>query len=473
MDVKPKSNKLKRQETARKRARVAERRLEESVRAGVTASARAAEDAVRDWKAVRHDPAKLVERVCQGETVRLPATSELRVIADLFAGLRPGRLCNLPLRPDVGALRRLVLLCWKRTGMLRGREASRYGDALVALCAHGGRWVRAPEDWKPRSHNAYWQFHSLVHHLTTRYDVPVFMNSAWLEGLTAAGVVHQRWFLDVAQGKNIRACEGLPVPLTKKQAHFYLEAPADFDVLSAFRWAQVVELGGDDRLVRSILRTRVGTDFTRDEFWVGVFRWLVEHPMLDAVHHGPILDYLHNQKFVATALNPRAGRPGEPRLLAPQPNLTMKGRNPETLLAAVNEWHRRLGRDRTARPTAWAPCGLPAFRHEEGTGAARRVYTIEELLSSRALDDEGRAMSHCVGSYAASCASGRTAIWSLKETDDVGQETRLLTLEVTVGSRQIVQARRRFNALPTQKELSLVGRWAGAGGPALSKWLAR
>jgi hypothetical protein len=89
------------------------------------------------------------------------------------------------------------------------------------------------------------------------------------------------------------------------------------------------------------------------------------------------------------------------------------------------------------------------------------------------LDEEGRAMGHCVGSYAASCESGRVSIWSLKVVEPPGPETRLLTLEVSNADRQIVQARKRFNALPEPKELAILRRWGDAGGPRLSRWLSR
>ena len=210
-------------------------------------------------------------------------------------------------------------------------------------------WVREPEDWEPRSHNVYRQFHSLVRHLIARYDVPTFMNTAWLEGLTARSVVHQRWFIHVAQGQNIRTADGLPIPLTKKQAHLYLQAPDDFDVLGAFRWAQIIDLGGTERLVRSVLTTRIRAEFDHDEFWATVFRWLIANPMLDPAQHGPIIDYLHDQRFVASVPNPAAHLPGQPRLVPPQPNLTMKGRNPVTLLRSVADWHRQLGRERTKK----------------------------------------------------------------------------------------------------------------------------
>ena len=299
------------------------------------------------------------------------------------------------------------------------------------------------------------------------------MFTAWFEGLTAQGVLHQRWFIHVAQGQNIRTAAGLPVAITKKQAHHFLQAPDDFDIMSGFRWAQISDLGGSERLVRSVLTTRVATDFRNDEFWMSVFRWFIANPLLDSVHHAPMIDYLHDQRFVASVPNPNAHLPGRPRLLAPQPNLTMKGRNPATVLRAVADWHRRLGRSRSRKAIAWAPSGMPAFRFEEGEGHNLRVYTIMELLSSGELEDEGRAMSHCVASYAGSCAAGHASIWVLKVVDAFDCETRLLTLEVWNASRQIVQARRKCNKEAGAKEVSILSRWASVGGPSVSKLLAR
>ena len=87
--------------------------------------------------------------------------------------------------------------------------------------------------------------------------------AAWFEGLTPEGVKHQRWYKHVAMGRNIRTVDDLPILLTKKQAHHFLHAPDDFDIPSALRWAVITDLGGDERLVRSILQTRIGTAFIR------------------------------------------------------------------------------------------------------------------------------------------------------------------------------------------------------------------
>jgi len=203
-----------------------------------------ADRALKGSKAGRTDPGRLLQSILEGQPVHVPLNSDLHAVAKLFERANPDQPVTYPIRPDLAAFRRLILVCLEETDLLGGRGAPQFARALLALSAHAGRWVREPEGWEPRSHNAYRQFHSLVRHLTARYEVPTFLNTAWLEGLTPKGVVHQRWFLHVAQGQNIRTAVGLPVPLSKRQAHLYLQAPDDFDVLTAIRWAQVLDLAG-------------------------------------------------------------------------------------------------------------------------------------------------------------------------------------------------------------------------------------
>ncbi len=470
MDVRPSSNKQKRQEAKQRRA---ERRATEQARAAHEARRRQAERENREATARYHDKKQVLRMIVEGQDV--PAAwlgPELLAVAQLFDGCRNGPTQQAPLpRPDAAALGRLVLACRGRTGFFEGPESQRFTGALLALSAHGDRWIREPEGWKPRSHNTYRQLHSLARHLVARYDVPTFMNSAWLEGVTAEGLIHQDWFIQVGQGGNIRTADGLPIPLTKKQAHHYLRAPDDFDVMGAFRWAQIIDLGGTERLVRSVLGTRLGTGFANDEFWVTVLRWLVAQPMLDPAQHGPIIDYLHEQRFAPSVPNPDAGLPGRPAWVPPQPNLVMKGRSAETLLRSVARWHRQLGRTAGATLVVWPPSGIAPLRLEEGQDENRRTFTITELLSSHELAEEGRAMGHCVGSYATSCSSGRVSIWSLKVAEAWGRETRLLTLEVWNSTRRVIQARRKFNRMPGDKEMAILARWAESARLTLSNWL--
>jgi hypothetical protein len=473
MDVRPKSNKQKRLEKKRKQELAGARQARVDPRAEAAARIARADRLLRESKVIRRDLPRFLARRAAGEANALPVSPEIDRLAALYESIdrrKPGRY---PIAPDARAFRRLIEVCWERTDLLRGQETWNFANALLALSAHSKCWVRRPGNWEPRTHNGYRQFHELARHLLALYDVPAFMNSAWLEGLTHHGVIHQRWFIHVAQGQNMRTAARLPVPLTRRQAFLYLQAPDDFDPLGAIRWAQIIDMGGDERLVRSVLATPIGNRFEHDDFWSTVLRWLVAQPMLDSVQHAPIIDYLNHQRFVPTVPNPLAHRPGEPLLLPAQPNLSMKGRTAESLLHAVEGWHRRLGRWGHGPALFWRPTGIVPFRHEEGEGASRKIYTISELTCSLDLQAEGRAMSHCVASYAPSCVRGIVSIWSLRVVDRTGEETRMLTLEVSNRDRKVVQARRRFNAMPGERELSLLDRWAAAGGPSVSPWVSR
>ena len=186
--------------------------------------------------------------------------------------------------------------------------------------------------------------------------------------------------------------------------------------MSGFRWAQISDLGGNERLVRSVLSTRIATRLSKRRVLdVGL-------PLVHRESHAglspPRPDHRLSTRPAICCFGAEPARPSarSARRLAPQPNLTMKGRNPETVLRAVAEWHRRLGRERYRKVISWAPSGIPPYRFEEGEGHNLKVYSITELLSSRELEDEGQAMSHCVATYAGSCAAGHVSIWCLRSS---------------------------------------------------------
>jgi hypothetical protein len=432
----------------------------------------AAESVLRESKSLSRDPDRLLQAIADGKHVKLPRRTDLGVIAGLFESLQRGDLAGCPLQPDEEALRSLVTFCRAETDLLTDHGASHYANALLALSAHASDWVRPLDAWKARSHNARRQFQSLLRHLISRYDIPTFLDAAWLEGLTADGIKYQRWYKHIAGGGNLRTVEDLPVSLTRRQAHLFLQTPDEFDILSAFRRALIIDLGGDERLVRSILASRIAIAFGAEEFWTTVFRFFIAHPELPTQHHGPIIDFLLDQKFIPSVPNPLADQPGQPALESPQPNLSMKGRMPESLRRAVADWHRDLA-ERRAVETAvgsWGPSGFTPFVREEETEHGMRVYEVTELLTSQELFEEGKAMSHCVASYARSCASGRSSIWSLRVQIESGRVARLATIEVRLSDRKIIQIRRRSNKLPTSRELSLLSRWEYVGGPGLASW---
>jgi PcfJ-like protein len=433
----------------------------------------AAERVLRESRELLRDPDRVMRLLADGKPIRLPLRSDLGVISSLLDAVRRGNFDESSLKPDVEVVSRILFFCRSETDLLTHQEAPRYANALFALAAHEKDWVRPLEHWRPTSHNASRQFRDLLRHLTARYDVPAFLDAAWLEGLTAEGIKHQGWYKHVARGQNIRTAEGLPFALTMKQAHHFLQSPDDFDIPSAFQWAVIIDLGGDERLVRSILGTRIGTELAHVDFWKSVFRFFIAHPELAPRHHGPIVDYLLTHKFVPSIPNPRADEPGERALLPPRPGLCMKGRTVESILRAVSQWHGSLVKSRPASMASWAPSGFRPFVFEVATGDGERRYEVVELLTSRELMEEGQTMRHCVASYAGFCESGRTSIWSLRKQIESGRFIRLATVEVNNNQRFIVQVRGRLNKRPSREELSLLGRWQNEGGPRLSRWLTR
>ena len=190
--------------------------------------------------------------------------------------------------------------------------------------------------------------------------------------------------------------------------------------------------------------------------------------MIDPHQVGPVVDYLHEQKFVPV------GRIIENGTLAergpPQPGLSMKGRTPQSLLAQVVAWHRRLARvPPVGRNIEWVPCGIPGIERVEGETGNQRRFLVAELTSSAQLRAEGAAMSHCVFTYVHSCAHGRSAIFSLQADAGKGLERRL-TVEVNVPTRQVVQARGRFNAPATQLDQRVLNVWASVAGLTFSRY---
>ena len=245
-------------------------------------------------------------------------------------------------------------------------------------------------------------------------------------------------------------------------AHHFLEAPDDATVEEAIRWGQIRALGGDETLARALTGTHLGRTFEHDKFWLSVVRWLIEHPLLDPRRIAPIFDYIRHQKFVAST-SLVGGRLCETP--PPQPNFSMKGRSPETLLEQVQSWHRHLAGVHQGQAD-WSPSGIAPFRFvakDEESGETMATWTIRELLSSQALLNEGREMHHCVGSYAYACAEGTSSIWTM-DVETVDGRRKLLTIEVERRTRAIRQACGKYNALPDAEAVAILRHWATAAG---------
>ncbi len=351
-------------------------------------------------------------------------------------------------------------------GQFGWQAGNSFVDGLLALARQSRSWIRPAAEWKPQTHNSHRQFSALARHLLTEWPVPAFMDSVWFMGNGRGAVQQQGWFLHVGRGQNIRTAD-LPLPYTKRMAHCFMQAPSDFTVEAALRWGQILGLAGSERLVRAVIGTRLGTDFEHAEFWVTVLRFFIANPMLDLALVGPMIDYIHQQRFVPQDV---FVAPGVVERSGPaQPNFTMQGRTPAALLRQVESWHRALAK--TEQPKAdWPSSGIDAFEFEEGgeRGGNLKIWTLTELVSTKALVAEGRKMKHCVATYAHSCANGTCSIWTL-EVETFEGRSKILTVEVQNGARLICQARGKCNMLPGEKHRGILRRWAEQAGLQVAK----
>lgn len=135
-------------------------------------------------------------------------------------------------------------------------------------------------------------------------------------------------------------------------------------------------------------------------------------------------------------------------------------------------WHGRLATDNTQQVRQWPPSGIQGFESTEGSQQDKnlKVWTVRELLGSKALVAEGRKLEHCVATYTPSCARGACSIWTM-EVESFQGITKVLNLEVRNSSLTLCQARGKMNRLPTAKERGILTRWAASAGLKVANYV--
>ncbi|MBF0266556.1 MAG: PcfJ domain-containing protein [Gammaproteobacteria bacterium] len=356
-------------------------------------------------------------------------------------------------------LHKTLLFLDSKTDLLKDPH---YIKGVITLTKYSNNWIRPLEQWKPNTHNTDRQFSSLARYLLAQYDVPAFMDKVWFEkniSDSKRNIAHrENWFIHIGSGKNIHNLKGLPVPLTKKMAHHFLNAPEKFTIDAAIRWGQIHALGGNERLSQAISETKVVNYFNDNDFWLSVFRFFIQNPMLDIVHISPIIDYIWEQKYEDRQIFVERGviETQGPE----QPHFSMNKRTPETLLDQVEQWHIKLGKETRHGLLQWTKSNINEFQYIEGSSANRnmKIWKIRELLSSQELIHEGRKLSHCVASYANSCHKGKSSIWTMEREDESGIE-KLLTIEVNTSTKRILQVRGKRNRFANKIEEKIINRW--------------
>lgn len=402
-----------------------------------------------------------IRRIASGEFDGQPLTSEMSCFRKLFqevGDVDGGR----------GALLRLLLHVEKVADLLHTRTVFRnmgngWRNQLIAglsqLARHHPKWIRPVEEWFPsyQGRHRQRQFSELAEHLFIRYEMPCTLHSAWFELDDAERHIQQGWILHIAAGKNIRTAESLPFTLTKRAAHLFTNSGTRASPPIALRDAQIHAIGSIRQFNYYLSHNEHICGRENADFWTGIVQFFLNNPMLERGYIGPIVDYIHHQKFVPQGIPQPDGTLVE-RPPA-HPNFNIKSRSITRLVREVDEWHETLTGEESDKVQQWEPISTGPFELEENNKELKTGvrWTVEELCTSSLLYLEGRRLHHCVGSYARECVVGEAAIFSIRaqpvprEPPADGEEpekTHVLTVAVDPKKRKVTQARGKFNLQP-------------------------
>ena len=329
-------------------------------------------------------------------------------------------------------------------------------EALVNLSRFTWAHVRALADWPGTSASWRLAVHSLAQHLIGKYAVPAFLATSWYATDDAYAEKKREWFIAYARGASFRSLD-LPIDMTRKMEHIFLTSGNHLAFEHAMRRAELLALGASDELVRAVLATRSATDLRNGVFWRTVWMFLIANASaIDASQIGPMIDFvqaIRHERVAVETLGEIALR--DP----PQPSFSMKGRTVQSMLRLMQDWHRSLGLANDG--LTWAPSRLEPMLIEEPSqdpSTPPLVWQLVELTNAAQLRTEGTALHHCVASYADRCWRGASRIWSLRVRR--GENVRhVLTVEVDMKRRTVVQARGWGNRAPSGKPLRLLQDW--------------
>jgi hypothetical protein len=337
---------------------------------------------------------------------------------------------------------------------------------LISLLEHH----RPISAWEPRGKSKDTIFNSLCDHLLGKFPTPSFIWSAFWE-LDVTDVIYDikiatpdadgryidiecspiiQAIIRIARGDSFaKMCKSgdFPVSLTNKQCHQFLSSNSENTFISALRRVQIQTWGGDNRLLKALMARDNGkrlASIENETFLDSVIAWFSKNPMLALEQFSPIMDFIWFKRF-----NDRK-------------TFSMKGRSAMALIHAMEEWHQDLAKRKIAQGKEYTSSGFKAahfeFDHRTPSGNYERChYDILEILNSKELHAEGKAQKHCVLSYSYSIERGICSIWSMKLNGE-----RVVTIEVR--SRNIVQARGRYNRKISSEEFKIIRRWADENG---------
>jgi len=327
-------------------------------------------------------------------------------------------------------------------------DALKEKKGLILIGIFSPFWIRRPSTWIPQATNFNDRFLSLVEHLFIKYPVPACLYEEWLGWPSFTRMKWIHWFILLGQGGSLyRTAPHFEWEVSKKFQYHFLQAPSNVTTAAACMHAEVKRLGGSfrefERLYahRSFVIDPTGRSYQNRKsfslFWKDTLQYLIQHRnAISDEESRLILDWAMHQYTEGE----RAGGQA----------FSWKGRSLQRVMEASAEYHREISRPHPYVSYVWKAYGWNWEWKDEDAN----IWSFVELTNGKELYNEGKAMRHCVATYASRCAAGYAAIVSLRYG-----EAQKVTLEVNPNTKKIVQARGRYNRLPRVYEQRIIDKW--------------
>lgn len=269
----------------------------------------------------------------------------------------------------------------------------------------------------------------------------------------------KEWFDDVVQGKNLVYSKNLPFNLTKKVAHFFnttpenwknnskemtFDAPANrygiidnnYTLTQSLIYCVIFFDINDENYTKEVLRNIRTIDNL--DFWI-ITLCILYHKGLQVDDINQVIDYIDYHVF-------RNAR-----------KINFKTKKLSNLLEEVNDWHEELYLLRTGKYKRII--NLPKSEIKSFSIVLKdNKYQVIQLITNKALIDEGSELSHCVGTYSLNCLERGSYIFSLRLEQEAEESIPLITIEINQNS--IRQKLGKWNRPCSVEEDKIIRIWA-------------
>ncbi len=317
--------------------------------------------------------------------------------------------------------------------------------------------IRDYDNWtyKGKSKRIEKQQIELIRHMFANYRVPRFLEKAFISEDCDIIKKFGPWYIATAQGESLyKACtRGL---LTKKETHYFLQAPDELSVEQAIWWARAIAESNDIGVARRIALSSIGRRSIDSDFWIDIQQFFANNPV-QIKELDELVDYIASTQAENT-------------------NWSIKKRSLEAIRRQSEKWHRDMIKLRHIGGGSWDGMDIPVWKGKTGKfdydpkKNTQIEWTVFEILTGNELAREGNKMRHCVSGYKPRCMKGDCAIFAMRSSTMLCSNRRQLTIEVIPNRKAVTQVRGLANRLPKPQEKAVLQKWANARGLVVNLW---